>query len=84
MTIKIKNPREFRVLMVKSGFTQRGLGKATNVSDTTINHLINGKKGCGPEIAAKIREVLKVEFDDIFFIDHDCKSEHISTGTDGQ
>lgn len=77
MTIRLKNPKEFKIMMIKRGHTQRSLGRAADVSDTTINHLINLKRGCGPSVASKICEALKAEFDDIFFIDDagECKHE---------
>jgi DNA-binding XRE family transcriptional regulator len=84
LTIKLKNPREFKIIIVKKGFTQRSLGKAAGVSDTTINHLLNEKRGCGPSVAYKVCQTLQVEFDDIFFIDDACNSQRFSTGTDGQ
>lgn len=89
VTIKIKDPKEFKILMIKKGFTQRGLARAAEISDTTVCHLLSDKRGCSPEIAAKIYTALGVEFDDIFFIDDADNSKHssttvnISTGTEG-
>ncbi|MHB8122647.1 MAG: helix-turn-helix transcriptional regulator [Desulfuromonadaceae bacterium] len=68
MGIRLKNPTDFNIMMIKNGFTQRSLGKSANVSDTTINHLLTGKRFCGPQVAFKICEAMKVSFDDIFFI----------------
>ena len=76
LRVMLKDQKAFKIIMIKKGFTQRGLGKAANISDTTINHLINGKRCCSPEVAAKIRNALNLEFDDIFFIDIDCNSKH--------
>lgn len=88
MKIKLKSSMDFQILLIKKGFTQRGLGRAAEVSDTTISHLIGNKKGCGPEIAQKLCNALQVNFDDYFFIDIDDKSNQgrnngCATGTDG-
>lgn len=81
MSIRIRDKKEFLTLMIKKGLTQRGLARAAKVSDTVVCHLINDRRGCGPTAAAKIRSVLDVEFDDIFFIDDADNSKQ--TGTEG-
>ena len=82
LKVRIKDQKAFKIIMIKKGFTQRGLSKAANISDTTINHLINGKRCCSPEVAAKIRNALNLEFDDLFFIDGDCSCEQDVAITD--
>ncbi|MBP2635004.1 MAG: hypothetical protein H6Q72_911 [Firmicutes bacterium] len=74
MQIILKDPEKLKVIMLKKGFTQRSLAKKSIVSDTTINHLINGKRNVSAPIAQKIISSLECEFDDIFFVELDYKS----------
>ncbi|MGB9847405.1 MAG: helix-turn-helix transcriptional regulator [Desulfotomaculales bacterium] len=76
MKIKLKNPLEFQELLLRKGFTQRAFGRAIGVAESYACQIANGERNPGPGVAKKICEVLEVEFDDIFFIMHACKSKN--------
>ena len=76
MIIKLKSVEEIKKLMIIKGFSQRSLAEKLNLSDTHVNHVVNGLKNPGPVTAKKICDALEVEFKDIFFIDDDNKSYH--------
>lgn len=78
MFIKLKGER-FKKKMLTKGFTQRGLAVAAGVSDTTVNHLVNGHRHPGPTTAKKICTALECKFEDIFFVEEDNKSYHNHT-----
>lgn len=77
MKIKVKNVEEFKKLLLVKGFTQRSLGREIKISSPYATQIVNGIKNPGPEIAKKIVDVLEVNFDDIFFIEDACKSNHV-------
>lgn len=76
--IKLKNSSDFNSTMIKNGFTQRSLAKAAGISDTTLNMLINGKRCVSATVSKKIVKAIGCQFDDIFFIINDCKSDQIA------
>lgn len=76
MRIVIKNPDEFKQVVIKKGFSQRKFGHLIGISESYACNIINGNKTPGPAVAKKIAEVLEVDFDDIFFIQSGCKSAH--------
>ncbi|OCT12532.1 hypothetical protein A8709_32440 [Paenibacillus pectinilyticus] len=74
MKISVKDIALLNELLLKKGFTQRGLGREINISEVYAHQVLNGKRNPGPKIAKDIAEALNVEFDDIFFINNACKS----------
>jgi Predicted transcriptional regulators len=78
MFIKLKEDSFKRIMLIK-GFTQRGLAKAAKISDTTMNHVVNGLRNPGPKTAKKLCSALECEFEDIFFIEEDNKSYQTNT-----
>ncbi|WP_339233912.1 helix-turn-helix transcriptional regulator [Oceanobacillus sp. FSL W7-1281] len=74
MIIKAKL-NEFTSTRIKKGFSQRGLGRAANLSGALINQIESNDRNPSPESAKKICDVLQVNFDDIFFTESVCKSE---------
>lgn len=81
MKIKLRNTKYFKTLLLKKGFSQRGYGRAIGISEPYANQIANGTRNPGPEIANKTVELLQVEFDEIFFIENACKSEHNDNST---
>src|SRR5690625_3191339 len=73
--IKLKDVDKFKTLLLMNGYSQRGYGRAIGISEPYANQISNGTRNPGPEIAKKTHELLNVKFDDIFFIDHACKSD---------
>lgn len=59
---------------VEKGLSYRQLAKEVGVSQTTISLIINGERNPSPKTAISICNVLRCQFDDIFFIQSDYKS----------
>lgn len=78
MKICLRDSGMLREMMIKKGFTQRGLGRATGVSSPYIAQILNGDRKPGPEIAKKFADALETEFDVIFFIEDGNKSNQKS------
>lgn len=74
MIIKTKH-EVFRDIRIKKGFSQRGLGRAANLSGALINQIENNERNPSPDSAKKICDALGVEFDAIFFTDSVCSSK---------
>lgn len=74
MKIKIKDIASFKRKLIVSGYSQRSFGRALGISEPYANQIANGTRNPGPEIAKNISKLLKVDFDDIFFIEFDSKS----------
>lgn len=73
MIIKVKLDELKKVMLVK-GHTQRSLSDASGVSDTHVNHICRGLRSPGPVTAKKIYTALDCDFESIFFVDDDSKS----------
>jgi DNA-binding XRE family transcriptional regulator len=65
--IKAKK-NEIQNIMIRRGFTGVGLAKASDISQSYIVQIINGKRTLLATTAKKICGTLQCEFDDIFFI----------------
>jgi DNA-binding XRE family transcriptional regulator len=74
MKIKLKDPNEFKKLLLITGHSQTDLGKAIEVTPTYINQIVNEERFPSAKMAKKISFQLGVNFADIFFIDDACKS----------
>jgi DNA-binding XRE family transcriptional regulator len=68
MKILLKNSRQFQIMLIERGFSQRKFSKSIGTSETYLNQIINNKKSPSPAVAKKIVEQLGVEFQDIFTI----------------
>jgi transcriptional regulator with XRE-family HTH domain len=77
--IKVKDNKQLAELIYRNGFSVRSLARKANLSDTTIQLLIDGtRSGCGSATAKRIVEILEpfgVKFDDVFFIENTYKSK---------
>ena len=81
MYIKVKDVNSLKQLLIKTGFSQRALGRMIRVSETYINQLVNGERNPSPAVAKRMCDSLDSEFDDIFFVDTVNKSEHDTTNS---
>lgn len=73
-TVQIKDVDLFIERIVKAGFSYRQLAKIAKTNQTTISLLAKGERNPSPELAVNICKALKCQFDDIFFIVNDYKS----------
>jgi transcriptional regulator with XRE-family HTH domain len=69
MTIRLKNAKDFKRLLMERGYSYRSFGKASKVSFPTISDIANEKKFPTPQAAKKITDALGLEFNDLFFIE---------------
>lgn len=60
--------------IVENGFSYRQLAKETQTSQTTISLIIKGERNPSPKVAINICNALKCQFNDIFFVNNDDKS----------
>lgn len=77
MKIKLKDPNEFKKLLLVSGYSQTELAKAIEITPPYINQIVNEERFPSAKIAKKISFQLGVNFADIFFIDDACKSYRV-------
>ncbi|MDE3840256.1 XRE family transcriptional regulator [Bacillus methanolicus] len=68
LKIFLKDSRQFKIMLIERGFSQRQFSKRIGTSETYLNQIINNKKSPSPAIAKKIVDQLEVEFQDIFTI----------------
>jgi transcriptional regulator with XRE-family HTH domain len=68
MKIFLKDSRQFQIMLIERGFSQRQFSKNIGTSETYLSQIINNKKSPSPTIAKKIVDQLGVEFQDIFTI----------------
>lgn len=77
--IKVINQQKLEEIAARHGYSIRKLANAADLSDTTIQLLVSGKRDyCSPETANKIINALKpygVKFKDFFLIEYACKSK---------
>lgn len=74
LQVKLKNPQEFKCIIAKKGFSQRGFAKQIHLSYEYFNQIANDRLSPSGKAAKKITDALGLEFDDIFFIQYDDKS----------
>jgi len=78
MKIVLKDVDYFKELLLLNGYTQRSYGRAIGISEPYANQISNGVRNPGPKIAKDTTDLLGVSFEDIFFIQHACKSEQMN------
>lgn len=61
-------------LIVKEGYSYRAFAKEIGISQTTICLILKGERNPSPENAVNICRALNCQFDDIFFIYSNDKS----------
>lgn len=74
MKIILKDHHELKKLLLQKGYSQRSFAEAIEISPPYFNQIINGERHPSGKVAKKIVDVLKMDFDDIFFINDACKS----------
>ena len=74
MKISLKDPYEFKKLLMQKGYSQRSFADATEISRPYFNQIINEERFPSGKVAKKIVDQLELSFTEIFFIDDACKS----------
>lgn len=77
-TVLVKDINYLIELIVKAGYSYRQLAKEVNCSQTQISLILKGERNPSPEIAVNICKVLNCQFDEIFFINNNDKSQQIN------
>lgn len=72
--IVIRDKDIFIEKTVKAGLSYRQLAEKANISQTTISLIANGERNPSPQTAINICKALNCQFEDIFFIENDYKS----------
>ena len=68
MKITLKNPVQFRTMLMERGYSQRQFSKEIGASEAYLNQIINQRKHPSPDIANRITKQLQLEFYDLFII----------------
>ncbi|USK66270.1 helix-turn-helix transcriptional regulator [Peribacillus frigoritolerans] len=74
MKIYLKDPKEFRKVLLLKGHSQRTFAELVEITPPYLNQIVNGERFPSGKVAKKIVDVLEMEFEDIFFINDACKS----------
>lgn len=74
MKVQLKNPNDFKIMLIKKGYSQAKLAEAVDLSSPYVSQIVNGEKYPSGKVAVKIANQLNVKFDDIFFISNTSKS----------
>ncbi|MBB6447040.1 helix-turn-helix domain-containing protein [Bacillus benzoevorans] len=69
MKISLKDPVQFRIILMEKGYSQRQFSKEISTSEAYLNQIINLKKHPSPDVAKKITEKLQMEFNGLFIIE---------------
>lgn len=72
--VLVKDIDSFIEKVVKAGFSYRQLAKKAQCSQTQISLILKGERNPSPENAVNICKALGCQFDDIFFINSNDKS----------
>lgn len=72
--VLVKDIDVFIEMIVKAGFSYRQLAKESKCSQTQISLIVKGERNPSPENAVNICKALNCQFDDIFLINNDDKS----------
>lgn len=68
MKIKLKDAQKFGEMLIRKGFSKRGLAQVASIGEATAVQICSGDRNPSPRTAKLICEALEVEFDDIFEI----------------
>lgn len=74
MKIKLNDVQFFKLKLIMSGLSQREYARKIGISEPYANQIVNGIRNPSPSVAKRTVDLLDVEFSDIFFIEHACKS----------
>lgn len=73
-TVLVKEKDKLIEKIVENGYSYRQLADKVGISQTSISLILKGERNPSPENAVKICNVLKCQFNDIFFVNNDYKS----------
>jgi transcriptional regulator with XRE-family HTH domain len=74
LRIKLKDPNALKKLLIVNGFSQKEFAEGVEVTPAFLSQIVNEERYPSAKTAKKIADHFKLDFDDIFFIDDDCKS----------
>lgn len=69
MKILLKDPFQFRKILMEKGYSQRQFSKEIGTSEAYLNQIINLKKHPSPDVAKKVTNELQMGFYDLFIIE---------------
>lgn len=78
LKIVLKDADQFKMEVLKAGFSLRKLAKKINISSGYVTQIANGVRNPGPKVAKDITDAIGVHFDDVFCIQNACKSGQIT------
>ncbi len=73
-TVLVKDIDYLIEMIVKAGYSYRQLAKESKCSQTQISLILKGERNPSPENAVNICKALNCQFDDIFLINLNDKS----------
>lgn len=73
-TVLVKDIEYLIEMIVKAGYSYRQLAKESKCSQTQISLILKGERNPSPENAVNICKALNCQFDDIFLINLNDKS----------
>ncbi len=76
--VLVKDLDDFISKIVENGYSYRQLAEKAGISQTTISLIVKGERNPSPDSAAKLCQALNCQFEDIFFINNDYKSNQKS------
>ncbi|OZU88675.1 hypothetical protein CIL03_10320 [Virgibacillus indicus] len=76
MKIKLKDVYLFKLNLINAGLSQRSYARKIGISESYANQIANGNRNPSPSVAKRTTELLGLDFNDIFFIEIACKSNH--------
>jgi transcriptional regulator with XRE-family HTH domain len=79
MKILVRDSENFKKILMMNGYTLRSLAKKIGSSGGYLSQIVSGERNPGPAIAKKIVDEIGVEFEEIFFIENVCNSNHQHT-----
>lgn len=73
-SVLVRSKEKLEEEIIKAGFSYRQLAKEANCSQSLISLMLKGERNPSPEKAVNICKALNCDFDAIFFINNDYKS----------
>ena len=73
-TVLVKDINALIEMIVKAGYSYRQLAKEAKCSQTQISLILKGERNPSPENAVNICKALNCQFDDIFLVNFNDKS----------
>jgi transcriptional regulator with XRE-family HTH domain len=65
-SMRVKDPDRFRARAVLRGLTQAELARSAGIGDSMLTQMLAGRKGCTPDTAGRVADVLGAPVGDLF------------------